>query len=85
MNHLSRNYKIKCFFPLLTLALGAGLSGGGVREGGVVVHRVMSAAPPLLISDQSLGDSRMSRNPLVLLSAVTLQRVDSRSTAVSWL
>lgn len=85
MNHLSRNYKIKCFFPLLTLALGAGLSGGGVREGGVVVRRVMSAAPPLLISDQSLGDSRMSRNPLVLLSAVTLQRVDSRSTAVSWL
>lgn len=85
MNHLSRNYKIKCFFPLLTLPFGAGLSGGGVREGCVVVHRVMSAAPPLLISDQSLGDSRTSGNPLVVLSSVTLQRVDSHSAAASWL
>lgn len=43
VNHLSRNYKIKCFFPLLTLVLGARLSGGGVREGCVTAQRVMSA------------------------------------------
>lgn len=44
VNHVSRNYKIKCFFPLVTLPLGARLSGGGVREGCVAVQSVMSAA-----------------------------------------
>lgn len=39
VNHLSRNYKIKCFFPLLTLVLGARLSGGGMRKGCVTVHK----------------------------------------------
>lgn len=72
VNHLSRNYKIKCFFPLLTLVLGARLSGGGVREGCVTVHRVMPAVPPLLLSDQSLEDIKVSRSPLHML---TLERV----------
>lgn len=39
VNHWSRNYKIKRFFPLLTRVLGARLSGGGVREGCVTVHK----------------------------------------------
>lgn len=75
VNHWNRNYKIKCFFPFLTLALGARLSGGGVREGCVAVHRVscQQFLPHLLISDQSLGDTRTWRNLLAVLNAFTLQ------------
>lgn len=74
VNHLSRNYKIKCFFPLLMLVLGARLSGGGVREGCVTVHRVVSAVSPLLLSDQTLEDIKLSRNPLALLHMLMLER-----------
>lgn len=75
VNHLGRNYKIKCFFPLLTLVLGARAIWGRC-EGRVCdcAQRVMSAVSPLLPSDLSLEDMKMSRNPLALLHMLTLER-----------
>lgn len=86
VNHVSRNYKIKCFFPLVTLPLGARLSGGGVREGWwLCTVSCQQFLPRPLISDHSLGDMRMSRNLLAALSTFTLQRVDCCSTTLRWL
>lgn len=86
VNHVSRNYKINAFFLSWRYPLEPGYLGE-VWGKGVWLCTVscQQFVPHPLISDQSLGDMRMSGNLLAALSTFTLQRVDCCSTTLRWL